>query len=174
MVKFFYMPKEVWYYVVIPIAIILLVYFLFWIFYRNKKESYYYNYVVDYVYSTLGIVFCSLLLSLLLGYSIATVQLLLEAQLVKKYLFLIIILIVLPIFPTIFLVYVLKVYIRNLKRKKELDLALENTNNTANNMEDKTLQTDLNYEKQVKNEIPSNIIETPKFEESDFELKKKN
>lgn len=76
MIKFFWMPEEVWYYVVIPIVLILLIYFLFTLFYKKKKGTYYYDYVVDYVYSTLGIVFCSLLFCLLLGYSIATLQIL--------------------------------------------------------------------------------------------------
>ena len=164
---------EIWYYVVIPIVLILLVYFLFWLFYRNKKGTYYYNYVVDYVYSTLGIVFCSLLFCLLLGYSIATIQIISESALMSKYLILVIILIVLPVVPSCFLVYVLKVYIKNLKRKERLDLALE----TENESKEEEPQEDFTFGKQDKNDIPTEDIlktEPPKFEESDFELKKKS
>ena len=125
MLKYFYIPAEVWYYVVIPILIILLIYFVFNFLYRKKKGTYYYNYVVDYVYSTLGVLFCSLLLCLLLGYSIATIQILSEANVIQNNILMFIVLLILPIIPTIFLTYVLKIYIKNLKRKRILDDALE-------------------------------------------------
>ena len=169
MIKFFWMPKEIWYYVVIPILAIIVIYFLFWLFYRNKKGSYYYNYVVDYVYSTLGIVFCSLLFCLLLGYSIATVQVVSEAALMQKYLFLVIVLIVLPVAPACFLIYVIRVYVKNLKRKEVLDTALE----ISKTEEVPKVETDFNFGK-PNNELPNDVLQTQKFEESDFELKKKN
>lgn len=125
MLKYFYIPAEVWYYVVIPILIILLIYFVFNLVYRKKKGTYYYNYVVDYVYSTLGVLFCSLLLCLLLGYSIATIQILSEANVIQNNILMFIVLLILPIIPAIFLGYVLKIYIKNLKRKRILDDALE-------------------------------------------------
>lgn len=125
MLKYFYIPAEVWYYVVIPILIILLIYFVFNLVYHRKKGTYYYNYVVDYVYSTLGVLFCSLLLCLLLGYSIATIQILSEANVIQNNILMFIVLLILPIIPTIFLGYVLKIYIKNLKRKRILDDALE-------------------------------------------------
>lgn len=125
MLKYFYIPAEVWYYVVIPILVILLIYFVFNLAYHRKKGTYYYNYVVDYIYSTLGVLFCSLLLCLLLGYSIATIQILSEANVIQNNILMFIVLLILPIIPTIFLGYVLKVYIKNLKRKRILDDALE-------------------------------------------------
>ena len=125
MIKFFWMPAEVWYYVVIPILLILLVYFVFSFLYKRKKGTYYYNYVVDYVYSTLGILFCSLLFCLLLGYSIATIETLISSDVFKEYIWLAIIIGILPIAPTIFLIYVIRIYLKNLKRKEELDKALD-------------------------------------------------
>lgn len=125
MVKFFWMPAEVWYYVVIPILVILLVYFVFNFLYRRKKGTYYYNYVVDYVYSTLGIIFCSLLFCLLLGYSIATIQILIQTEVYREYFWLVMIIAILPLIPTAFLIYILRVYVKNLKRKEILDKALE-------------------------------------------------
>lgn len=125
MVKFFWMPAEVWYYVVIPILVILLVYFVFNFLYRRKKGTYYYNYVVDYVYSTLGILFCSLLFCLLLGYSIATIKVLIISDAIKEYLWLAIIIGILPFVPTSFLIYVINIFLKNLKRKEKLDEALE-------------------------------------------------
>ena len=119
--KFFWIPNEVWYYVVIPIVLILLIYFIFYLVYRGKKRTYYYNYVVDYVYSTLGIIFCGLLLCLLLGYSIATFQILYINNALTSYILLDIILVILPIIPASFLVYVTKIYLKNLKRKEILD-----------------------------------------------------
>ncbi len=161
MIKFFWMPMEIWYYVIIPIIGILIAYFLFWLLYRNKKGSYYYNYVVDYVYSTLGIVFCSLLFCLLLGYSIATIEIITSAKLISTYLILVIVLIILPVVPACFLVYVIKVYLRNLKRKEILDRDLENKDNF-------TFGKD-------KNEIPDNKLPEDKvFIESEYDLKKKN
>lgn len=120
------MPKEVWYYVIIPIGIILLFYIMFSIFYKKKKDSYYYNYIVDYVYSTCGIIFCSLLFCLLFGYSIATIQILVVNNLLNKYLFLVIVISILPLIPSIFLVYIIRIYLRNLKRKDKLDNASKN------------------------------------------------
>ena len=158
------MPREVWLYVVVPILLILFLYFLFWIIYRRKKDTYYYNYVVDYVYSTLGIVFCSILLCLLLGYSIATVQVLNDTNLLSSYLVIAIILLILPVIPAAFLAYLIKVFVKNLKRKDKLDLALEEGNEE---------QTDFSFGHQDKNEIPTNDILTHEFDESEFELKKK-
>lgn len=139
--RFFWLPKEVLYYVVIPLIIILLIYFIFTISYNKKKGTYYYNYVMDYVYSTFGIVFCSLLFCLLVGYSIATLRILIINDAIARYLLLAIILVILPIIPTFFLIHVIRIYIKNLKRKVELDEALENiqkelVNNTNENTVD--------------------------------------
>lgn len=125
MVKFFLMPAEVWYYVVLPILVILLAYFTFTLIYRRKKGTYYYDYVVDYVYSTLGIIFCSLLLCLLLGYSIATLQILYTTETLKSSIFLAIIIGILPLIPAGFLVYIIRIYLINLKRKERLDENIE-------------------------------------------------
>ena len=127
MIKFFWMPEEVWYYVVIPIVLILLIYFLFTLFYKKKKGTYYYDYVVDYVYSTLGIVFCSLIFCLLLGYSIATLQILNTNGVLTDNLILTIILFILSIIPSCFFVYVVTIYVKNLKRKQKLDEAIAQT-----------------------------------------------
>jgi len=124
-IKFFWLPKEVLYYVIVPIIAILLIYFIFTIAYKSKKGTYYYNYVVDYVYSTLAIIFCSILTSLLWGYSAATLQILFANDVVKDYMVLTIILFILPLIPTAFLIYVIKIFISNLKRKDRLDIELE-------------------------------------------------
>lgn len=125
MVRFFWLPKEVWFYILIPILLILLVYLIFYVLYRRKKGTYYYNYIVDYVYSTLGIIFSSLLLCLLLGYSIATIQVLYLANSLTNNIIPVLILIILPIIPAWFLYYALKIYIKNLKRKEVLDDAID-------------------------------------------------
>ncbi len=144
MIKFFWMPKEVWYYVVIPVIIILLSYIIFDLLYRRKRGTYYYNYVVDYVYSTFGIVFCALLLCLLLGYSIATFQILITNNVLQNYLVLAIILAILPIVPFCFLIYVISIYLKNLKRKEKLDEKyddyknIEITNEDNSNLENKS------------------------------------
>ena len=136
MIKFFWMPLEILYYVIIPMVLIIFAYFIFTISYRNKKGTYYYNYVVDYVYSTLGILFCSLLLCLLLGYAIATIQILILTEVISRYWLLAILIGILPLVPACFLVYITKVYVRNLKRKDMLDECLKHgqfVNNKKNN-----------------------------------------
>ena len=125
MIKFFWIPKEVWYYVVFPIFGILIFYMIFNLFYSKKKGFYYYNYVVDYVYSSLATIFCGLLFCLLLGYSIATLQILNTNNLMRAYPFLTILLIILPLIPTGFLIYVISVFYNNLNRKERLDARLE-------------------------------------------------
>lgn len=150
MIKFFWIPKEVWYYVVFPIMGILIFYLIFNLFYSRKKGTYYYNYVVDYVYISLGTIFCGLLFCLLLGYSIATLQILGTNNLIKSYPLLTIMLIILPIIPTVFLIYVILVFYRNLKRKEKLDRTLEakingenisnfNLNNNKHDIDDKSI-----------------------------------
>ena len=173
MVKFFWMPIQIWYYVIIPIIVILLAYFLFTVVYRRKKDSYYYDYVVDYVYSTLGIVFCSLLFCLLLGYSIATIQILIT-NLFERYYVLGIILIILPIVPSCFLVYVVRVYIKNLKRKERLDAALEASSSSLDieTEEVETSKPEVEIE-ETKPEPEVAKIQASTYQESDFELKKK-
>ena len=147
MVKFFWIPSEVCYYVVFPIVLILFIYFMFNLFYKKKKGTYYYNYVVDYVYCTLGIVFCGLLFCLLLGYSIATFQILITNGAVKNYILLDIILVILPIIPSCFFVYIIKIYLKNLKRKEILDanLNLQESNNNIERNNDKN-ELNSNYE----------------------------
>lgn len=125
MIKYFMMPAEVWYYVIIPILVILLIYFTFSVIYKKKKGTYYYDYVVDYVYSTLGIIFCSLLFCLILGYSIATIEILSTANILKDHIILVLVAFFLPIIPASFLVYVIIIYLKNLKRKEKLDEAIE-------------------------------------------------
>lgn len=152
--KFFWLPKEVVYYVVIPMFIILFIYFIFILIYRRKKGTYYYNYVVDYVYSTLGIIFCGLLFCLLLGYCIATLQLLIVNRIIYAYLLLGIFLVILPIIPFSFLVYVIIVYLKNLKRKSRLDADLENK-------EQIKVQ---NIQETTENSIPTNEIQNQNIE----------
>lgn len=125
MLKFVLFPKEVFYYVVLPIFAILIAYFIFTIIYKRKKGTYYYDYVVDYVYSSLGILFCSLLLCLLLGYAIATIQVLYMTNTLSSSIFLAFIIAIIPIIPASFLIYIIIIYIRNLKRKEKLDECIE-------------------------------------------------
>jgi len=174
MIKFFWIPKEVWYYVVFPIMGILIFYLIFNLFYSRKKGTYYYNYVVDYVYSSLGTIFCGLLFCLLLGYSIATLQILGTNNLIKSYPLLTIMLIILPIIPTVFLIYVISVFYRNLKRKEKLDINLEakingenisnfNLNNNKHDIDDKSISlsrdSELNKEYEHIDEKNNNYVE---------------
>ena len=135
MVRFFWMPAEVWYYVVVPIVVILLIYFFFSIFYKKKKGTYYYNYVVDYVYSTLGIIFCGLLFCLLFGFSIATIQIMYTFGNLKTYPLLVVLLVILPLIPSCFLVYMIKIYLKNLKRKELLDKAVDDIEKSSSQIE---------------------------------------
>ena len=71
--------------------------------------------------------FCSLIFCLLLGYSIATLQILNTNGVLTDNLILTIILFILPIIPSCFLVYVVTIYVKNLKRKQKLDEAIAQT-----------------------------------------------
>ena len=162
MVKFFWMPVEVWYYVIIPIVIILLIYLIFSLLYRSKKDSPYYNYVVDFVYSALGIIFCSLLFCLLLGYSLATLKVLYQHNLIESYLFLSIVLAVLPIVPTCFLIYLIRLFVKTLNSKDKINVVEPNVAEPI--AEASAPESRPTYEEpQLKT-----------FSESDFELKKKD
>lgn len=176
--RFFWLPKEVLYYVVIPLIIILLIYFIFTISYNKKKGTYYYNYVMDYVYSTFGIVFCSLLFCLLVGYSIATLRILIINDAIERYLLLAIILVILPIIPTIFLIHVIKIYIKNLKRKVELDEALENiqkelVDNTNEDVVDSVTEENSDFDNQDNTEVSSDKSDNHENKDN-FDIKKEN
>jgi len=122
MIKIFWLPKEVIYYAIVPMIIILLIYVIFSIIYKKKKEKdYYYNYVSDHMYATFGIMFFSILFCLLLGYSIATVQVLNLIGIIHEYLILAIIIGILPVVPFAFLMYMTVIYFKNLKYKEKLD-----------------------------------------------------
>ena len=159
MIKFFWIPREVWCYVVIPIFGILIFYLIFNLFYSRKKGTYYYNYVVDFVYSTLGIIFCGLLFCLLLGYSLATLQILSTNNLIRVYFLLAFILVILPIIPFGFLIYVISVFYKNLKRKAILDIELRNEINgnyvkSNNNINNSINSNDTSDKENFKEEMP--------------------
>ena len=163
--NFFWLPKEVVYYVIIPMVAILFIYLIFTILYRRKKGTRYYNYVVDYVYSTLGIVFCGLLFCLILGYSIATLQILIVNRIISNYVLLAVVLAILPFIPAAFLIYVVRVYIRNLKRKNQID-----KEDVKEELKDEVKEVE-----KTKEEVKEEAIEEPKQEveidhENDEEL----
>lgn len=137
--KFFWLPKEIIYYVVIPMVLILIAYFVFYLVYRKKKGTKYYNYVVNFVYSTLGIVFCGLLFCLLAGYSISTIQLLIVNRIIGNYKLLAVILSILPFVPAFFLIHIIRIYLKNLKLKEKIDkgemeIKVDNTKKEINNV----------------------------------------
>ena len=180
MIKFLWIPKEVWYYAVFPILGILIIYLIFYLFYRRKKETYYYNYIVDYVYSTLGIIFCGLLLCLLSGYSIATLQILNTNNMIQKYIFLSIVLFILPFIPTVFLIYVICIFIKNIKRKEILDKKINiehNENYSSDIIENKNqnTKTNKNYDNEVNiNKENINVENVINNYNENVELKKKS
>ncbi|MBQ8892752.1 MAG: hypothetical protein IJ068_07825 [Bacilli bacterium] len=139
-INLFWIPKEVRYYVIVPIVAILVIYLVFSLVYRRKKGTRYYDYVVDYVFSTLGIVFCALLFSLILGYSISTIRALMINRIIENYVPLATLLVILPIIPFGFLIFVIRVFFKNLKRKELLDAeefdAIYESNNKIDELDD--------------------------------------
>lgn len=126
MFNLFMIPAEVWYFAIIPVVLIILLFLVFNIYYKNMKGTYYFNYVVDYVYSFFGIIICSILFSLMLGYSISVIQILNTNNLVSKNLILIIMLSFFSLIPFGFLIYSLYSFVKNLKKKEYLDDYIDN------------------------------------------------
>ena len=91
--------------------------------------------------------FCSLLLCLLLGYSTATLQVILQTGLLRNYLFLVIVLAILPLVPFAFLIYVIRIYLKNVKRKAQLE-------------EEKLLQTEEVKEEKTSLDKEEKVVES--------------
>lgn len=119
--KFFAIPKAVYYYCLLPILILIITSLIFLIVYHRKKDTYYYEFTVNYFLGIIGILLASLLFSLLLGYSLATIYTIFVNELVAKYYVFMIILFILPLIPLSLFIWVMLKIGRNLKYKKELD-----------------------------------------------------
>lgn len=118
---YFIIPNAVYYCCVIPALIIIIACILFTLVYRQKKETKYYAYTLNYVYNICSILICLLLFPLLLGYSAAIFYVINKGLLVNVSLLLKILLIILPIIPFVTLIYVLYRFIKNLKLKNIID-----------------------------------------------------
>ena len=128
---FFSIPKEVIYYCFIPSVILILLCLIFWIFYRKKKDTYYYVFTLNYLFQLSGIILSAMLLALLSGYAIATIHIIISNELIAKYYMFMIIISFLPIIPLCLLIWLtFKIY-HNLKYKKELDENYSNTQELA-------------------------------------------
>ena len=118
---YFVIPDAVWLCCILPALIIIFASILFGIVYRQKKETKYYVYTLNYVYNIASILICLLLFPLLLGYSAAMLHIIDKGLLIDVNVLLKILLIILPLIPFVTLIFVLYKFIKNLKIKDKID-----------------------------------------------------
>lgn len=120
---YFVIPDAVWFCCILPAIIIILASILFGIVYRYKKDTKYYTYTLNYVYSITSILICLLLFPLLLGYSAAILYTIAKGIVLVESVNIIlkVLLIILPLIPLVTLIYVVSRFIKNLELKTEID-----------------------------------------------------
>lgn len=119
--KFFVIPKEVYFYCILPCLLIIISSLIFRIIYKRKEESLYYNFNVNYFMIIAGIIISAILLALLIGYSGATIYMILIGGTFSKFYILAMILVILPFIPLCLFIWLcFKVY-DNLEYKQYLD-----------------------------------------------------
>lgn len=115
---YFIVPKEVFIYCVFPALAIIIFCLLFWLIYRKKKELPQYAYTLNSVYNIASILICLLLFPLLLGYSVAMLDIINRGILEKVNILIKALLVFLPIIPFGNLLFVLYRFIKNMQLKE--------------------------------------------------------
>lgn len=120
---YFVIPDAVWFCCILPAIIIILASILFGLVYCYKKDTKYYTYTLNYVYSVTSILICLLLFPLLLGYSVAILYTIAKGIVLVESVSIIlkVLLIILPLIPFVTLIYVVSRFIKNLELKTEID-----------------------------------------------------
>lgn len=119
--KFFSIPKEVYYYCFLPSILIIIGCLIFWLIYKRKKGTYYYTFTLNYFFELSGILLSSLLLALLIGFAIATIQTIYVNELFTKYYIFMIIIAFLPLIPLCLFIWLCFKIHQNLQYKRQLD-----------------------------------------------------
>ena len=114
--------KVLWY-VLVPLIVVLLCFYLFIFIYdrKTKKKDAYHNYVINYIGNVISIIFGAAFLGVTIGFSCAFIQTLMDYGMVQENQFLYYLVLFFPILPLIFFLFFIGKFIKNLKRKEELD-----------------------------------------------------
>ena len=116
--------KVLLFYVMLPLTIILILFYLFTKIYSNKRSNAdinYTNYVINYWSNFLGIFFAATLLSVSIGFAAAFIKTLNELEIVAENIFLYYFFMLFPIIPCIFLLSYIRKFLKNIKKKEELE-----------------------------------------------------
>lgn len=124
--KFFLIPKAVYFYCILPCLLIIIAGLIFKIIYSRKKDTYYYIFNTNYFLLIAGIIISAILMALLIGYSGATIYMILINEAFSKFYILTMILVVLPLIPLCLFVWLCFKLFDNLEYKKYLDENYEN------------------------------------------------
>ena len=115
--KFFMIPKAVYYFCLFPALIIIIASIVFAIVYRKKKGTEHYAYTLNYIYTIVSMLLSLLLLPLLLGYSIAMIEIISRGIVEVVNNGVMIILFLLPLIPLISLIVVFTSYVKGVHFK---------------------------------------------------------
>lgn len=121
--------KVLLFYVMIPLTIILVLFYLFTKIYLVKRRNAninHTNYVINYWSNFLGIFFAAILLSVSIGFAAAFIKTLDELAIVDENIFLYYFFMFFPIVPFIFLLIYIRKFLKNIKKKEELEKRDEN------------------------------------------------
>lgn len=116
------LEKVLWY-VLVPLIVVLLCFYLFIFIYdrKTKKKDAYHNYVINYIGNVISIIFGAAFLGVTIGFSCAFIQTLTDYGMVQENQFLYYLVLFFSILPLIFFLFFIGKFIKNLKRKEELD-----------------------------------------------------
>lgn len=119
--ELFIMPKAVYFQVLLPIFILIIAFLIYYIINKKNKGTYYYTFHLNYVICIMSLLITSMILSLMLGYSLALGKLILLNTLAEEYYFMLGLFIVINIVLLIIFFVLVHKLIKNLNLKKELD-----------------------------------------------------
>ncbi len=109
-------------YVVIPLLIVLLIFWIFQFIYkiRHRKDmDSEKNYVINYWSQVISIIFCAVVLGVVNGFSIAYIQEVRNYGLIEQNQFFYYFLMFFPIVPFVFLIVLIRRFLKNIKEYKE-------------------------------------------------------
>ena len=109
-------------YVVIPLLIVLLIFWIFQFIYKirqRKDMDSEKNYVINYWSQVISIIFCAVVLGVVNGFSIAYIQEVRNYGLIEQNQFFYYFLMFFPIVPFVFLIVLIRRFLKNIKEYKE-------------------------------------------------------
>ena len=120
--QFFIIPKAVYHFCLIPALVIIVASIIIAVWYRRKKDTKHYGYTLNYIYNIVSMLLSLLLLPLLLGYSMAMIEIINRGLIQGMNHVIMLILFLLPLIPLVTLIIVFINYVKGLSHKKEDNL----------------------------------------------------